>query len=300
MAEANFRLPPPLDLNDPNLSEAYIKWKRQLDVYLLATGATGKDDKVHTAIILHCGGTQLIEAYEHFQFAEAGDKHKPAEVLKKIEEYCTPKQNIVMQTFRFWTIRFSHPFDSFLTELRTRAESCKFEDMKERMIRDKIVFTVSGKLQELLLRESDKAEKNHDLKMAKLRKRCHEQNIKLNETKSVVKAKELLAVVYGLERFRQYTYGRPVLVQNDQKPLESIMKKPLSQAPKRLQALMIRLFQFDVKFQYVKGSELVIADTLSRAVAPDQKQDISVMNIEIDPFEDIPDARLEEIKEHVA
>ena len=156
MAEANFRLPPPLDLNDPNLSEAYIKWKRQLDVYLLATGATGKDDKVHTAIILHCGGTQLIEAYEHFQFAEVGDKHKPAEVPKKTEEYCTPKQNIVMQTFRFWTIPFSHPFDSFLTELRTRAESCKFEDMKERMIRGKIVFTVSGKLQELLLRESDK------------------------------------------------------------------------------------------------------------------------------------------------
>ena len=179
MAEANFRLPPSLDLSDPNLSEAYIKWKRQLDVYLLATGAPGKDDKVHTAIILHCGGTQLIEAYEHFQFAEAGDKHKPAEVLKKSEEYCTPKQNIVMQTFRFWTIPFSHPFDSFLTELRTRAESCKFEDMKERMIRDKIVFTVSGKLQELLLRESEKLDLKRTIEI------CRSYELSLQQAKEI-------------------------------------------------------------------------------------------------------------------
>ena len=39
--------------------------------------------------------------------------------------------------------------------------------------------------------------------------------------------KETLAVVYGLERFDQYTYGRNVKVQNDHKPLERILKKPL-------------------------------------------------------------------------
>ena len=48
------------------------------------------------------------------------------------------------------------PFDSFLTDLRTKAEACDFADLKGQMIRDKIIFTVSGKLQELLLRESEK------------------------------------------------------------------------------------------------------------------------------------------------
>ena len=37
--------------------------------------------------------------------------------------------------------------------------------------------------------------------------------------------KELLSVVFGLERFRQYTYGRTVIVQNDHKPLDAIFKK---------------------------------------------------------------------------
>ena len=34
-----------------------------------------------------------------------------------------------------------------------RAQFCNFGDMAERMVRDKIVFTVKGQAQELLMRE---------------------------------------------------------------------------------------------------------------------------------------------------
>lgn len=54
------------------------------------------------------------------------------------------------------------------------------------------------------------------------------------ETQYAQIEKELLAVVFGLEKFHQYTYGRDVKVQSDHKPLEIIMKKPLHIAPKRL------------------------------------------------------------------
>ena len=77
--------------------------------------------------------------------------------------------------------------------------------------------------------------------------------------------KELLAVVFGLTRFHQYTFGRPVLVLNDHKPLETILKKPLSKAPRRLQNLMLQVFQYDAIFKYEKGETLHIADFLSRA-----------------------------------
>ena len=71
-----------------------------------------------------------------------------------------PRENEVLQSFRFWNIPFHELFGVFLTELYARAASCNFKE-KERMIRDKIVFSVSGKLEELLLRES-----NLDLKKA--------------------------------------------------------------------------------------------------------------------------------------
>ncbi|CAB3978196.1 Hypothetical predicted protein [Paramuricea clavata] len=67
--------------------------------------------------------------------------------------------------------------------------------------------------------------------------------------------KETLAVVFGLERFDQYTYGRKVIVQNDHKPLTSILKKPLSQTPKRLQALMLQVHRYDIEFHYIQGSQ---------------------------------------------
>ena len=48
--------------------------------------------------------------------------------------------------------------------------------------------------------------------------------------------KETLSLVFGLERFDQYTYGRKVHIQNDHKPLATILKKPLSQASRRIQS----------------------------------------------------------------
>ena len=77
--------------------------------------------------------------------------------------------------------------------------------------------------------------------------------------------KEALSVLYGLERFDQYTYGRPVKVENDRKPLAAILRKPFRQAPKRLQDIMMRYYRYDIQFVFVKGTNLLIADTLSRA-----------------------------------
>ena len=52
------------------------------------------------------------------------------------------------------------------------------------------------------------------------------------------------------------------------KPLESILKKSLLSAPRRLQRMMLRLQNFDFEFEYKKGTLLHAADTLSTANVP--------------------------------
>jgi hypothetical protein len=47
--------------------------------------------------------------------------------------------------------------------------------------------------------------------------------------------REMLAIVYGCERFHTYLFRRPVIVHTDHKPLESIHLKHLTSAPPRLQ-----------------------------------------------------------------
>lgn len=62
--------------------------------------------------------------------------------------------------------------------------------------------------------------------------------------------KEMLAIVIALERFNQYTFGRHVHIESDHKPLEAIMLKPLAQAPRCLQLMMMRLQKYDFTVHY--------------------------------------------------
>ena len=84
--------------------------------------------------------------------------------------------------------------------------------------------------------------------------------------------KELLARVFGVERNNQYVYGRRIVLWSDHKLLETICKKPLATAPKRLQRLLLRLQQYDVEIRYKPGSEMYLSDTLSRAYLPISEQ----------------------------
>ena len=84
--------------------------------------------------------------------------------------------------------------------------------------------------------------------------------------------KEMLAVVHGLEKFHMYTYGRRVTVVTDHKPLVSIVKKPLSKAPARIQALVLRAQKYDYALISKDGKDIPGADTLSRGSLPDKPQ----------------------------
>ena len=83
--------------------------------------------------------------------------------------------------------------------------------------------------------------------------------------------KELLAIVFGAERFHTYVYGRDkILVESDHKPLEAIFRKPLSSAPLRLQKMLLRLQKYNIEVVYKKGSEMYVADAISRVNWPEQ------------------------------
>ena len=141
MAESVFRLPPPLDPLDDNLADAFKKWRRQLEVYMIASGASAKPKKTRVAVILHCAGPQVLEIFDQFNFDSEEEKDNPDDVLKKLEEYCCPRTSEVLQSFRFWKIVYRHPFNSFMMELKMQADKCNFQE-KDRMIRDKIVWLV--------------------------------------------------------------------------------------------------------------------------------------------------------------
>ena len=76
--------------------------------------------------------------------------------------------------------------------------------------------------------------------------------------------RELLACVFGAERFNTYLYGKHFTIESDHKPLEMIYKKNLTAAPARLQRMLLRLQRYDYDIRNVPGREMTLPDSLSR------------------------------------
>ena len=88
--------------------------------------------------------------------------------------------------------------------------------------------------------------------------------------------RELLAVVFGAERFRTYVYGKHFVVESDHKPLEMIQLKNLMAAPPRLQRMLLRIQHYDITIKYRPGKELLLADGLSRLPNPRSREEIDL------------------------
>ena len=95
--------------------------------------------------------------------------------------------------------------------------------------------------------------------------------------------RELLGVVFGLERLHHYTFGSSITVETNHQLLTSIWKKTIANSSPRLQRLLLRLAQYDVHIEYLRGTENVIADALSHVgplASESQDYTTSLNNVE--------------------
>ena len=120
----------------------------------------------------------------------------------------------------------------------------------------------------------------------------------LTETESryATIGKEMLAAIFALEKWHQYTYGRRIILYSDHQPLASISKKPLDRAPKRLQVLL-RALAYDVEIKYLEGKNNRVADALSRSCLPvkeDHEEDFDQVNAV--QYLTLPEHQIQEIR----
>ena len=79
--------------------------------------------------------------------------------------------------------------------------------------------------------------------------------------------RQLLGVVSGLEKFHLFhIWMHQVQVLTDHKPLISISKKSLVNAPPRLQWLLLRLNNYNAELMWILGKDMIFSDHLSHNV----------------------------------
>ena len=76
--------------------------------------------------------------------------------------------------------------------------------------------------------------------------------------------RELLSVVFCLERLNHYVFGSTIKGHTDHKSPIPIWKKSIAVANPELQCLLLRLAKYDVELTYLKGKDNVIADAFNK------------------------------------
>ncbi|KAE8291509.1 Retrovirus-related Pol polyprotein from transposon 17.6 Protease [Larimichthys crocea] len=150
---------PPEPLNwTGNVDCEWQTFKQRFKLYLQALGLDTKSDARKIALLLTVAGPQAVEVYNTFVFAERDHQEQFDMVVEKFDEHCSPKKN---ETFERYVFRSrmqvqGESFDAFVTDLKLKARTCNFGNLKDSMIRDQIVFgVIDKKVRERLLREPE-------------------------------------------------------------------------------------------------------------------------------------------------
>ena len=159
MAERQFFPPPePLQLSIGNSSQNWKRFKQKWSNYELATGVAKKDDAIRVATILTVIGDEALDVYNTFTWDDDEDKVKIDKVLEQFEKFCEPRKNIIYERYLFFSRgqESGESIDKYATVLRNMADNCEFRDLKDSLIRDRIVLGVTDNhVRERLLRVPD-------------------------------------------------------------------------------------------------------------------------------------------------
>ncbi|KAB0789999.1 hypothetical protein PPYR_15712, partial [Photinus pyralis] len=107
--------------------------------------------------LLHCVGEEAREVFESFDLTEEEVKD-PDAIIKKFEGYFVPEVNQSMERHRFNTRSQAknENIEAYLADLRKIASNCNFGNLKNELIKDRIVCGVHDKrVKDRLLREQD-------------------------------------------------------------------------------------------------------------------------------------------------
>ena len=101
------------------------------------------------------------------------------------------------------------------------------------------------------------------------------------ETRYAQIEKKLLAIVFACNNFEVHIYGRDMVhVESDHRPLESIMQKPLNDAPELLQRMLLQLQKYTLQVTCKRGTQMYFVDTLSRTFLTESTNFVDIQKLE--------------------
>ena len=108
-------------------------------------------------------------------------------------------------------------------------------------------------------------------------------------------------ILHGLEKFHHYCFAREVSIITDHKPLLAIFKKDVATLSHRIQCILLRIHQYQVRIIHKPGPELFITDWLSRHNHTENKdEETHGMDVKVDTIDNNKHPRMQQIQQVMA
>ncbi|XP_048584107.1 uncharacterized protein LOC116603135 [Nematostella vectensis] len=160
MATYQIPAPPPMSLQG-DVVENWRDFESSWDYYTIATDLRSKltsppGKEIVAATLCTVMGPESKKIMNSLPTLTNADKKDPKRIIEGLRNYFVPQRNVLYERFVFnsATQKPSESVDEYVVRLRHLAKSCEFGDLKDSLIRDRIVIgTTDEGGRERLLRE---------------------------------------------------------------------------------------------------------------------------------------------------
>ena len=156
---------------------------------------------------------QAIEVYNTFSFT-AEEEGKYESVIEEFTACCNPKKNETYERCVFHSRKQlqGEPVEQFVADLKLKAQTCQFDNLRDSMIRDRLVLGVSSqRVRDCLLRQED-------LDLDKAVKICQAADAKILTLAQKGASSSDTSVNYCNTRGRRQQQRKPFQPSTKQKP----------------------------------------------------------------------------------
>ena len=136
---ASLRLQPPSAFNFRTPDE-WPRWKKRFEQFRLASGLSVEAEEKQVSTLLYCMGEDADDTLTSTHIT-ADEREEYASVIAKLDGFFQVRRNIIFERARFnrRVQKEGESVEQFITSLYNLVETCAFGDLKEEMIRDRIV-----------------------------------------------------------------------------------------------------------------------------------------------------------------
>ena len=140
MATAPFQPPAQFNFSKP---EEWGKWKRRFEQYRVASGLAEKSEECQASTLLYCLGIDAEDVLTTTRISDDNRK-KYERVVEKFDEFFRVRHNVIFERARFNKRNqlTGESAENYITVLHQLAESCEYGNIKDEMIRDRLVVGI--------------------------------------------------------------------------------------------------------------------------------------------------------------